>query len=260
MVVRIEHHSKRTHLPSMVISSIRSALSDLRDPQLRAIVWKSVGLTVLGLIGVWFTLRALLEAMAIPYLEAFVAGFGVASLVDLSGMVGLFAFIAASIGLAIALAFLVGPVSALVAGIFLDDVAEHVERTRYPDAPPGAALAFARSLIMAIKFFGVVLLANAIALILLLVPVVNLIAFLSVNAYLLGREYFTFAALRLNPDEAAARDLRRRHRLPIFLAGLSIAGMLAVPILNLLTPIYGASLMIHLHRSILRRTPSQPIS
>ena len=47
------------------------------------------------------------------------------------------------IGLVIGLGFLVAPVTALFAGLFLDDVAEVVERTHYPADPPGRPLPFA---------------------------------------------------------------------------------------------------------------------
>ena len=42
-----------------------------------------------------------------------------------------------------ALAFLIGPVSAAIAGVFLDDVAARVEARSYPDDATGRALPFA---------------------------------------------------------------------------------------------------------------------
>ena len=80
-------------------------------------------------------------------------------------------------------------------------------------------------------------------------PGVNIVAFVVVNAYLLGREFFVFAAMRFR-SEAEAKALRRRHAATVFLAGAVIAGFLAVPLLNLLTPLFAASLMVHLHKRI----------
>jgi CysZ protein len=39
----------------------------------------------------------------------------------------------------------------------------------------------------------------------------------------------------------------------VFLAGLVIAGFLAIPIVNLLTPLFAATMMIHLHKAISQR-------
>ena len=50
------------------------------------------------------------------------------------------ALIAAGLGLAAGLALLIGPVTAVIAGLFLDDVAEVVEKEDYPQDPPGRAL------------------------------------------------------------------------------------------------------------------------
>ena len=86
---------------------------------------------------------------------------------------------------------------------------------------------------------------------LLLVPGINLMAFFLVNGYLLGREYFEFAAMRFrSPQEAKA--LRRQHRGVIFFAGLLIALMLSVPILNFLTPLFAASMMVHIHKALIQ--------
>ena len=230
----------------MVIASARRALGELPDPALRRVLWKSIGLTLAGLLAAWFAIRHAARWAALPYLEAFVAGFAPP---DWTGTIGLLAAIAAGIALAIGLAFLVGPVSAAVAGIFLDDVAEHIERQDYPDDPAGRPLPPGRSILLGVRFFGVVVVGNLVALLLLLVPGVNLIAFLAVNAYLLGREYFQFAAMRFRNEESA-NALRSRHSGTVFLAGLVIAAFMAVPIVNLMTPLFGAALMVHLHKAI----------
>ena len=100
--------------------------------------------------------------------------------------------------------------------------------------------------------FGVVILGNLAALILLFVPGINIAAFFLVNGYLLGREFFEFAAMRFRP-EAEAKALRRQHAMTVFLAGLVIAGFLAVPFLNLATPLFAAAMMVHLHKAIAAR-------
>eukprot|EP01037_Dinobryon_pediforme_P043661 gene43661-54857_t len=87
---------------------------------------------------------------------------------------------------------------------------------------------------------------NIVALVLLLVPGVNVVAFICANAYLSGREYFELAALRYAPLEEV-RALRRQHALYLFVCGMPIAAFLAVPLLNLLTPLFATSLMVRVH-------------
>ncbi len=95
------------------------------------------------------------------------------------------------------------------------------------------------AILASIKFFGVVIIGNLIALMLLFIPGINIIAFFLVNGYLLGREFFEFAAMRFRSAEEA-KLLRSRHSGTVFAAGLVIALFLAVPIVNLLTPLFAA--------------------
>ena len=130
-----------------------------------------------------------------------------------------------------------------------------MERQDYGEDRPGQALPVIRSVVLSLKFLGVVVLGNIVALILLLVPGINVAAFFLVNGYLLGREYFEFAAMRFRTEEEA-KLLRRKYSTTIFLAGLVIAGFLAIPFLNLLTPLFAAAMMVHLHKLISRADPA----
>jgi len=240
----------RRHLACMIFDSALNALRSLLHPGMRATFWKSLGLTVLALIGAWFAISSGFTELALPWVsDFFQLDF---ELPKWTGWISFFALMMAGFGLAAALAFLIGPVSALIAGIFLDDAAQALEETYYPDDPPGKAMPIGEGIWLAIKFTGVVILGNLLALVLLLVPGINLIAFFVINGYLLGREFFEFASRRFGPDDYARR-LRAKHGLTIFGAGLVIAAFMAVPILNILTPLFGAALMVHLHKAIAAR-------
>lgn len=230
----------------MIITAARNALGEIFDPAMRRVFWKSIGLTILALIIVWNLIKVFVEAFAIPFVSGW---FAAISFPAWSGGIGIFAAIAAGIGLAAGLAFLIGPVSAAIAGLFLDDVADHVEAQDYPEDPPGQAMPLGQSIVMSLRFFLIVVLGNLFALLLLLVPGVNFIAFFAVNGYLLGREYFEFAALR-HHDAATVRRLRSQHSGTVIMGGLVIAGFLAIPLVNLLTPLFGGALMVHLHKAI----------
>ncbi|WP_157016270.1 sulfate transporter family protein [Mesorhizobium xinjiangense] len=228
----------------MIIDAARAAFARLFSVEFRSVMLKTLGITLLALVALWFGLWEVFDALALPYLEQLLPG-----LPSWAGWFGMVAAIIAGIGFAAGLALLVAPVSALVAGIFLDDIAEVVEQTDYPQDPPGRALPMGQAVWLSIKFFAVVILGNIFALLMLLIPGVNLIAFFLVNGYLLGREFFEFAAMRFLP-EADARALRRRHAGTVFLAGLIIAGFLAVPLLNLMTPLFAAAMMVHLYKGL----------
>lgn len=216
-----------------MISAALRAMSQVFEPHFRAIFWKSLGFTLAVLLLVWLALNGVVSAFLVlpyPWLET-----------ALSILTG--------IGALVGLGFLIAPVTALFAAFFQDDIAAIVEGRDYPADGAGKAMPLSQSLVLTVKFTGVVIFGNIVALMLLLVPGINLVAFFMVNGYLLGREFFEFAAMRfMSPEEA--RALRKAHGGTVFAAGLVIAGVLAVPILNLVTPIFATIFMVHLYKRL----------
>ena len=233
----------------MIFDAARLSFANLFAPETRSVFWKVIGLTLLALVALWFALRELVLYLALPWLDALIPG--------TSGWEGWFTFIIgifASFALALGLALLLAPVTALIAGFFLDDVAEVVETRDYPQETAGRPLPLGEAITGTLKFLGVIIIGNIVALFLLLIPGINLIAFFLVNGYLLGREFFEFAAMRYR-SPAEARLFRAKHAGTVFLGGLLLAAFLAVPILNLLTPLFAAGMMVHLHKKLSRRDP-----
>jgi CysZ protein len=231
----------------MIIDAALKSLKRLPTPEFRSVLWKTLGLTLLLLLGLWVAIRQIFFTFAWPWMAQLLPG-----MPEWAGWLGIAAAIVAGLGLALVLALLIAPVTALVAGIFLDDVADVVEREDYPGEPAGTPLPLARSVIVSLKFLSVVILGNIVALVLLFIPGINLIAFFVINAYLLGREFFEFAAMRYR-SEGEAKALRSQYGVTVFLAGLLIAGFMAIPLVNLLTPLFAAAMMIHLHKAITQR-------
>jgi CysZ protein len=225
----------------MLIESAFKAWRQVVSPALRGVFWKSLGLTVALLVLVWFVLTRLLDA----YLDR-------TDLAPQYPVLDGFAYFLAGAGLLVALLYLMPAVSALVAGYFLDDVAEIVERSDFPADPAGRPLPLGTSLLYGLRFAGLALVVNLAALVLFFVPVVNIGVFFVANAYLLGREYFELAAGRFMPLADAAR-LRAANRGTVLLAGALIAALVLVPVLNLLTPLFGVALMVHVRRHLSRR-------
>ena len=225
----------------MLFQAAFSAWRQVLSPALRSVLWKSLGLTVALLALIWFGLTRLFSY----YLK------GHPLSTDYPILDG-FAFFLAGAGLFVALAYVLPAVSALVAGYFLEDAAEIVEASDFPDDPPGRPLPVGQALLYGLRFAALSLVVNVLALALFFVPVVNLIAFFGANAYLLGREYFELAALRFRPGPEVA-EMRAAHRPTVLLAGAMLAGLVLVPVLNLLTPLFGVALMVHVHKRLSRR-------
>lgn len=216
-----------------MFEAARAALPEILSPPFRRVLWKILALTLGILALVWIGLdKVIIAQIAVPY----------------PWLATLLTFLT-GIGLFLGLAFFVAPVSSLVAGFFLDDLAERVEKDTTGSS--GRALPAGQAVWLASKFAAVSLLMNFIALLVFLLPGVNLAVFFVANAYLLGREYFELAALRYRPF-AEVQDMRRRHKLYIFACGFLIAGFVVVPILNLLTPLFGTAFMVRIHQKLSR--------
>jgi CysZ protein len=216
-----------------MIADAIDAFAQIFTPPFRATLLKSLGLTIGLLVAIWLLLDRL--AGALIHVETS----WLSTL--LSVLVGL--------GLVVGLAFLIAPVTSLVAGFFLDDMAAIVERTIDPGGVEGKPIPVGASAIFALRFAGLSILVNLVALALLFAPVVNIVAFLAANGYLLGREYFELAAMRFR-SPAEAREMRRHFELRIFLAGLIIAGFVAIPLLNLCTPLFATAFMTRMHKRL----------
>lgn len=231
----------------MILDAASRAIAQILSAPFRMILLKTLALTLGMLVALWLGLWWLFDTAVMPWLGSLLPG--------LPGWVawfGTFAGIAAGLGLAALVALMIAPATALVASLFLDDAAALVEARDYPADAPGVALPPMTSLVLSLKFFVVVVIGNIVALLLLLVPGVNILAFFVVNAYLLGREFFEFAAMRLRP-QADARVMRRRHSGTVFGAGLLIAAFMSVPLVNLATPLFACALMVHLHKALSAR-------
>ena len=137
-----------------------------------------------------------------------------------------------------------GVVSAVI-GLLLDGIAGRVELRHYPALPPARDQPVGEMVITTLRFLGLVVAFNLLTLPFLLFPPIFPFVFYAVNGYLLSREYFEMVAMR-RLGSAEATRLRRSHRGTLFVAGLALAFLLTVPVVNLLAPIVGTAAMVHL--------------
>ncbi|GGH23003.1 Uncharacterized protein involved in cysteine biosynthesis [Cribrihabitans marinus] len=228
-----------------ILNSFTLALGQLGDPRFRKVLFLGIGLTLALLVasyaGFLWLINALVgEDATLPVLGQ------VTWLDDLLSWSSLLFMLVLSV-------FLMVPVASAITSMFLDDVAQAVEDRHYPALPKVTPVPFWDALRDTVNFLGVLLLANLLALLLyVFFPPFAPLIFWSLNGFLLGREYFTLAAMRrLGRD--GARKLRARHGGTIWLAGTLMAMPLSVPVVNLLVPILGAATFTHIFHALQAR-------
>lgn len=231
----------------MIFSAFFAAVSQMTDPRFRGVLLTGIGLTLAVLIGfsvvvVWLLGVLVGDQTTLPLIGE------VTWLNDLVGW-------GSGLALAILSVFLMIPVASAVTGLFLDTVAQAVEEKHYPRLGPAQRVPLVDTLRDTFSFLGVLIVANLCALLLyvILAPAAPLI-FWGLNGFLLGREYFTLAAIR-RVGRAQAKVLRSRYMLRIWAAGFLMAVPLSVPLLNLIIPILGAATFTHLFHRLAPQAP-----
>lgn len=215
-----------------MITAALSALRDMFSPGFRKVLWKALGLSILlfaGILVVIEVLLSLLVAFPWPWLETILA-------------------IATGLGLFAAFFFLMAPVTAVFAGLFLDDIAAMVEERDYPADAPGRTLDNATALLTGIQFGLLVLMVN-LAVLPALFFGIGAAVMVVANAYLLGREYFQMIAMR-HSKASDARALRKQNAGRIFAAGLIPAAVALVPLVNLFVPLFATAYFVHIYKQI----------
>lgn len=217
-----------------MLRALLLGFGQLSDPASRRVVWISV-------VGAALSFAALLGIVEWALTSTVLTSWSwVDTAIDVMGGV-----------LVVALAWLLFPaVAATLAGVLLEDVVRAVERRHYPHLGEPAKARVAEEVATALRFFAVVVVVNLAALPLYLaLPGVNLVLYYAVNGYLLGREYFELVAnRRLGRGEAAL--LRKSRPVKPFVAGVAIAVLSTVPILNLFAPVIASAFMVHVFQSM----------
>jgi CysZ protein len=219
-----------------MIVALFKALHQLTDPRLRAVVAFGVFaamLTYVVLIGLaWWGL-------------AHSHWFG-AHWIDASSRV-----VVGLLALVLPLPFFPA-VATTVMSARLEAVAEAVEDRHYRGQEWPRPQRWTEILATTLRFLGVTVVVNLLAL-----PLYALLMFTGlavvlaavVNGYLLGREYYELVALRhLAPE--SSRLLFRNSLGRIWLAGIVIALLFAVPVVNLVAPVVATAFMLHVVQTL----------
>lgn len=222
---------------SRVISDALKAIGQVGDARFLKVLSLGIGLTIALLfaftIGFAYTIGALIpDSFALPWIGEITWIDNAASLAVIPVMM------AASV-------FLMVPVASAFTGIFLDEVVDAVEAQHYPGLPPVSRIPLLEAILESLKFLGVIMGVNLLALFLYLIfaPLAPLI-FWVVNGFLLGREYATLVAQR-REGFIGARQFRKRHAMSNWALGTLMAIPLTIPVLNLFVPILGVAAFTH---------------
>jgi len=140
-------------------------------------------------------------------------------------------------------------VASLIIGFLLEDIVNAVEAKHYPQAGAADPIDLKTSIIEALKLMGVMIGLNLLALpIYIFLPAINLLVFYALNGYLISREYFELVAQR-RLGIPVAKAVRKAYGGRLLIAGAMTAFLLTIPLLNLLAPVVGTAVMVHLfHR------------
>ena len=222
-------------------SAFSKALAQMPEPTFRRVLFMSLALTVVLLVGIGVLLNMAFGMIDRPEW-----------LPDWEWLTSTLEWIA-SLGIALSLTVLLFPVATLFIGLFLDQIADAVEEKHYSNDPPSRDVPLLENLIVALKYTGWMIGLNILFLVFYVLPVANIVIFLALNGLLLSREYFNMIAMR-HVDRHEADRLRRENGTKLFIAGVIIALPLMIPIVNLLMPLFGTAFMVHVFKDIHRKS------
>jgi CysZ protein len=213
-----------------MFSATFKALGDLISADFRNVLLKAVGMTLGLFVAILVGVEVVLSSLTlIPWAWA-----------------QTLAAIGAGLGLLVAFFFMMSPVTAIFAGLYLDTIAARVEERHYPLDARGTPLSGFRAISTSLQFAAVILLVN-LAVLPLVFTGIGVAALVVANAYLLSREYFEMVAMR-HMDVDEARAFRKENTPRVFAAGFVPALLSIIPIVNLVVPLFSTSYFVHIFK------------
>lgn len=224
-----------------MISGLIRAFEQLGDPRIRGVLIRAVLISIVVFVALMTGVGWLLSGIAL-------VGIGwIDSAIAVLGGGGAF-----FLGLLFFPAF-----TGIIISFMLEPIARAVEARHYPGLPGPREEPLFETVANAARFAAVTIALNLLVLLFIvplmlitfvLIPLIPFV-FYGLNGYLLGREYFEFAAVR-RLEPGPGRALRKRHRSRIFMCGVVIAVLMTVPFVNWLMPVVAAAYMIHVFEAL----------
>lgn len=213
---------------SVMFDALFKTLCQLPTAPFQRVLWLSIAGSLATAVALWFTINTTLNNTDF---------IGLAWLDWIADIVG-------SLAAVVLLILLLPAFVGLIASFMLESICRAVEARHYRHLPDPRAQSILEAVVIGLRFGAILIVLNILVLPLIFFPPVYFIVGWSLNGYLLGREYFELVACRrLEPAEI--RILRRKYRLPTLAAGLVIAVVSIIPIVNLILPLFGTAFMLH---------------
>lgn len=216
-----------------MISAFFKALGDLGDPRMRSVLWQSIGLSLLTALLLWGGLSWLLSSTVLIG-DLPVIGGWIETAVDWLGSIAVFALV-----ILLLPAFL-----GIYASLYIETICRAVEARHYPQLVTPRHQTIMEAVITGLKFGGLLIVFNLLLLVFIFFPPIYFVVGWAVNGHLLGREYLEMVGFR-RMDPRQLRDYRLEKRGPIFMSGLMLAVIASLPVVNLLLPLFGTAMMLH---------------
>jgi uncharacterized protein involved in cysteine biosynthesis len=220
-----------------MIRAFELALRQLGDPRLRTVLWQSLALSLVLQIAIgalaWWALQRY-GHVDIGWVNGLIRWLGGAAVVVLSLML-----FPASFG--------------IVVSIFMERIADIVERAHYPELGPARGIPVWTSLWTGLVFLVAVIVLNLVMLpfylVALFVAGLGAVLFYAINGWLTGRMYYEQVALRRRTP-AEVKAWRKANVWPLWPTGIVIVFLGTIPVLNLLVPVLGTAAMVHVAQTL----------
>jgi CysZ protein len=216
--------------PAALGRSFFGAIGDMFSGALLGQVVLGVVLAVALVLGATFAI----VTFAVPLIPTATTG-------DFAWLWGALRFVA-GFGTVIVALIVIPPITMFVGGLLFSRAKQTIETKRLGiAATSGGSIAGSAGAAVRVAMPSVI--TNLAFLPAWAIPVLNIVGFVAINAFVSGRAYFDLAA---GPQ---AQALKRANPVTIFLAGVPIAILMLIPALQFLAPTFGAAVMTRLrHR------------
>ena len=216
-----------------MISAFFKALGDLGDPRMRSILWQTVGLSIITAMLLWGGVTWVLSSFQLIGDVPFIGGW-LETAVKWLGSAATFVIV-----ILLMPAFL-----GLYASFYIEAICRAVEGRHYTHLAPARNQSIMEAIIVGVKFGVLLIVFNLLLLVFIFFPPIYFVLGWAVNGHLLGREYLEMVGFR-RMDPQHLRDYRLKKRSPIFMSGLMLAVVASIPVVNLILPLFGTAMMLH---------------
>jgi uncharacterized protein involved in cysteine biosynthesis len=220
-----------------VIRAWELAVRQLGDPRLRVVIWQSLALSLVLQVAIgalaWWGVQswAHFDSTWINTLVRWASGTGV-----------------------VILALLLFPASfGIVVSVFMERIADIVERAHYPQLGPARGIPIWTGIWTGVVFLVAVIVLNLVMLPFYIAAIfiagLGAVLFYAINGWLAGRLYYEQVALRrLSPAEVKA--WRKANLWPLWATGIVTVFLGTIPVLNLIVPVLGTAAMVHVAQTL----------